>query len=128
MIVGIVDRKGVPCIEVAISGETYRATIDTGFNGDLELPNSVRTLVNPRWIFEAESTLAAGRAVSEDVYAVEFAFDGRMVEAEAAFADVDEVLIGTHLLRDYRLSIDFVAAPSVQNVCAEIGNERRKQE
>ncbi|HEY2414178.1 MAG TPA: hypothetical protein VGI40_18185 [Pirellulaceae bacterium] len=109
MIVGIVDRKGVPCIEVAIASQTYRATIDTGFNGDLELPRFLRPFVNPRWIFEAESTLAAGMSVSEDVYAVEFSFDGRMVETEATFADVDEVLIGTRLLRDYRLSIDFVA-------------------
>jgi predicted aspartyl protease len=109
VILGVVDKKGVPCIDVAIAGKFYRATINTGFNGDVELPDSLRPLVNPRWIFEAESMLAAGIPVSEDVYAVEFPWDGKMVDAEATFADVDEILIGTHLLRDYRLSIDFVA-------------------
>jgi predicted aspartyl protease len=109
VIKGIVDRNGVPYIEVALAGKSYRSTIDTGFNGDFELPHSLRSFVNARWIFEAESMLAAGVTVQEDVYAVEFPFDGRVIEAESMFADSNDILIGTHLLRRYRLSINFVA-------------------
>jgi hypothetical protein len=43
------------------------------------------------------------------VYAVDFPFDGRTVEAEATFSDSEDILLGTRLLRNYRLSINFVA-------------------
>jgi len=38
---------------------------------------------------------------------VDFPFDGRIVEAEVAFVSGSEILIGTHLIREYRLQIDF---------------------
>jgi hypothetical protein len=48
----------------------------------------------------------------EDAYDVDFPFDGRTVLAESTFVNSNEILIGTHLLRDYCLQIDF----SVQTV------------
>jgi predicted aspartyl protease len=105
-----VDKKGLPVISVKIAGSQYRCVIDTGFNGDLELPEALRKHVNPRWIFQAKSRLAAGMTVQEDVYTVDFPFDLKTVEAEATFVDGNEILIGTHLLRGYALRISF--APS----------------
>ncbi len=63
MITGQVDHAGVPIIMVPIGADSRRAIIDTGFNGDLELPLAVKLLVN----------------------------------------------IGTHLLHQHRLKIDFSA-------------------
>ena len=40
MIEGIVDDKGLPVIDLPVDGMDWKATIDTGFNGDLELPLS----------------------------------------------------------------------------------------
>ncbi len=84
------------------------ATIDTGFNGDLELPVSLRGFVNARYLGRVTATLAAGLSATEEVYSVDFLFDGVELQAEATFVDSNQILIGTHLLRHYQLGIDFV--------------------
>jgi hypothetical protein len=45
----------------------------------------------------------------EDLYLVDFPFDSQSMTALASFAPVRDILIGTRLLRDYRLEIDFPA-------------------
>jgi predicted aspartyl protease len=107
LISGVVDKNGVPRIPVQVAGKVHGAVIDTGFNGDLELPEVLRQHVNPRWTFQAISHLAAGVTVLEDVYTVDFTFYGKLVEAEATFVEGDDILIGTRLLRGYSLRIAF---------------------
>lgn len=106
------DQIGTPVIRVEIAGTHYDAVIDTGFNGDLELPEALRKHLNPSFAFQAFSLLAAGVTVEEDVYAVDFPFDGKIVKAVATFVDGSEILIGTHLLRGYRLKISFASPGS----------------
>lgn len=82
--------------------------IDTGFNGDLELPDSLRNLLNTRYVGRVTSALAGGQTIQEDVYLVTFPFDGQIVQAEATFVSDSQILVGTHLLQNYSLHIDFV--------------------
>ena len=107
MIAGHVSDAGVPLVPITIADQEWRATIDTGFNGDLELPETLRTLVNPRFIGRTRFLLAADQAVVEDTFLVNFPFDGETVLAEATFTSVSEILIGTGLLRRHRLEIHF---------------------
>ena len=109
MIAGIVTEDGVPVIDVGAGGQQWQAIIDTGFNGDLELPERLRPRVNARLVARATSLLAANQQIEEDVFLVDFPFDGQTVRAQATFVDGDEILIGTRMLRDYRLRIDFPA-------------------
>ena len=46
--------------------------------------------------------------VEEYLYLVDFPFDGRVVQAEATFVSGNRILIGTRLLREYSLQINFV--------------------
>jgi predicted aspartyl protease len=110
VIEGIVDEKGLPIITLSIAGQEWKATIDTGFNGDLELPYAVGPHVNPKFFGRGMSLLAGGQSLEEEHYLVDFPFDGEVVRALATFVSGDEILIGTHLLIDYRLLIDFPAA------------------
>ncbi len=55
------------------------------------------------------SLLAVNQRIEVDVFRVDFPFDDRMVRAQATFVSGDEILIGTRLLRDYRLRIDLPA-------------------
>jgi hypothetical protein len=57
----------------------------------------------------ARPLLAANQRIEEDVFLVDFPFDGRTLRVQATFVDADEILIGTRMLRDYRLRIDFPA-------------------
>jgi predicted aspartyl protease len=107
LIRGAVSADGVPTIEVLVAGQAFAATIDTGFNGDLELPSSLREVLNPQYLGRSMSVLAAGQTIEEDVYRVQFPFDSRRVSAQVTFVPDSEVLIGTHFLRDYRLEVNF---------------------
>ena len=109
MISGAVSANGVPAILIEIGGKVYRAIIDTGFNSDLELPVELKTRLESKLVGTATFSLAADVIVEEDVYQVDFPFDGRTVRADATFVNGDEILIGAHLLRHYRLTINFVA-------------------
>jgi predicted aspartyl protease len=108
VIVGTVTARSVPMVSIEIAGIAYRAVTDTGFNGDLELPESLRDKLNARWAAKSLARLAGGVSIIEDVYLVDFPFDGRTVEAEASFVKGDEILVGTKLLSDHCLEINFV--------------------
>jgi predicted aspartyl protease len=62
VIEGQVDREGVPVITIEIGGTLQRAVIDTGFNGNLELPVKLKPAVNARFI-RSHSLAAGGRTV-----------------------------------------------------------------
>ena len=106
--VGTVSTDGVPTITLLIAGREWPAVIDTGFNGDLELPEDLRAALNARHVGRVTSALAGGQRIEEEVYVVEFPFDGHVLHAEATFVPDAYILIGTHLLRQYQLHIDFV--------------------
>jgi predicted aspartyl protease len=109
VILGVVSVQGLPTIILPIAGRDWPATIDTGFNGDLELPYPLREPLNAQFVGRATATLAGGQSVEEDLYLVDFPFDGRIVQAEATFVSGNRILIGTRLLSEYSLQIDFVS-------------------
>jgi len=108
MIAGQVNDEGVPVVLLPVAGQAWLSTIDTGFNGDLELPERLRSSVNPRYLCRNRSLLAGGQTIEEEIYLVEFPFDGQTVVAEASFVDGSDILLGTRLLQSYRLEINFV--------------------
>lgn len=96
-----------PVVDLDLGGRTWTATIDTGFNGDLELPYAFGSCVNARFFGVGSADLAGGVTIDEEYYRVDFPFDGDTVPAIASFVDGAEILIGTRLLQAYRLEIDF---------------------
>ena len=68
MIQGTVTIDGVPTVSLEIGGRNWPAIVDTGFNGDLELPEELRSLVNARFIAATEWALAGGQRSVEDTY------------------------------------------------------------
>ena len=78
MISGHVTDDGIPAIVVEVGDEQWRAIIDTGFNGHVELPESLQSQLDGECVGRVSSLLAAGQRIEEDVYLVEFPFDGEM--------------------------------------------------
>lgn len=107
MIEGIVSENGVPTIDVEVGGHLWKGIIDSGFNGELELPERLRLAVKARFVGRVTSLLAANQTIEEDVYLVDFPFDGQKVRAQATFVTGDDILIGTRMLREHRLEINF---------------------
>ena len=107
MVRGTVSVEGLPTITLSIASQVWKATIDTGFNGDLELPEPLRNSLNARYVGQITSALAGGKMLEEAVYLVDFPFDDKVIEAKTTFVPGSGMLIGTHLLREYRLLINF---------------------
>jgi predicted aspartyl protease len=104
----VVTERGVPTVRIRIGPRTWPATIDTGFNGDLELPFSAREHVTAAFVGLVRSRLADGRLIEEAGFALDIRFDGQVVPVETTFSPVGQALIGTRLLRRHRLEVDFV--------------------
>ena len=109
MILGKVTDDGVPVVTLSVGQRDWTTIIDTGFNGDLELPDGLRGLLQPRFKGQFHSLLAGGQRILEDTFEVQFPFDGELVLAEATFSDSQEILLGTGLLLRHHVEIDFPA-------------------
>lgn len=99
--------EGIPTIHLTVGDKEWRATIDTGFSGELELPDGLAESVNRQYFGHGISLLAGGQSVEEDHYLVDFPFDGVTVRALATFVPGDEILVGTGLLAEYELNVGF---------------------
>lgn len=109
MIDGWVDEDGIPWFELPICGRNWRAIVDTGFNGHVELPLELEDQLAPLYIGTFRSELAGGWVVDEKYHLVSIPFDGRSPLVEATFVEGEECLVGTELLAAHRLEIDFPA-------------------
>ena len=107
MIHGTVNDVDQPVVELDIAGRVWEALIDTGFNGDIELPQDLFAALHPRFVGTAVSLLGAGQTAAEDAYLVEIPFDGEDLLVEATFVADDMILIGTQMLSSHRLEVDF---------------------
>ncbi len=107
MIVGRVNSDNVPEITLTIGNDDWPAIIDTGFNGDLELPQPLFQSLAAVYVGTLTSSLAGGQTVVEDCYQVRIPFDGEVLSAQATFVNAQSLLIGTRLLQGYRLTVNF---------------------
>lgn len=105
---GAVDDRGTPVLRIELAGRTWTAVIDTGFDGHLLLPNDLAPHFVRRYLGEVDVVLGGGQDVTEQLFAIEFPFDGQTRTVPTSFAPVEEVLIGTAMLDEYRLEINFV--------------------
>lgn len=109
MLSGEVTDDDIVQIQIPVAGRIWPAMIDTGFNGSLELPEELFQWLRPEFVGVQWSSLAGGQEIEEDIFQVDFLFDGLTVAADATFVETDMILIGTTLLRKHRLEVNFVA-------------------
>jgi len=107
MITGTLTAEGTPIIELLIAGQSWTTIVDTGFDGHLELPDTLRGQLNPVYVGNTLSELAAGQVIEEQVFEVVIPFDGQEVRAHVTFVPGTDILLGTAMLGSYRLEIDF---------------------
>jgi len=55
MILGHVTGDGEQLVLLPVAGGAWPALIDTGFNGDLELPESLHAVLNAEFLFRGVS-------------------------------------------------------------------------
>ena len=116
---GLVNARGEAVLTVRVVGgdrrrdEPVEAVIDTGFDGYLLMPPSVADSLSLPRLGSTRPTLADGRVVTMPVHIASVLWHGRSRPVRVLVADGGS-LVGTALLRDSRLVVDFVPGGSVR--------------
>ncbi len=118
MIVGRINSEIEAVVELVVTGpdgdtETVEAVIDTGFSGNLTLPESAVKVLQLEWLGREPAQLADGRTELFDVFAAKVNWDGavRAIEVQATEA---QPLVGMALLHRHSLKLDIVEDGTVE--------------
>ena len=58
MILGAVTSDGVPTLQLDVAGQSWDAVLDTGFNGDLELPAQLQAVLKSEYLGKVVSPVS----------------------------------------------------------------------
>ncbi|MEA3346342.1 MAG: clan AA aspartic protease [Chloroflexota bacterium] len=108
---GYVDEYGQPRAEISATGVresiTVDAIIDTGFNGELCLPTQIAVQLGLELSATQMAELADGTMQRELIFIGRGVFDGRERRIEISLTGGQDALLGTGLLENKALEIDF---------------------
>ncbi len=111
MLQGFVNEYGEPIVSLElVSGNELvdnSAVIDTGFNGYLSISKNVLKRLDWQFIGYEEYELANGTRFKEKIYLGRIVFDGEAHEVLVVATDSEDALIGTKLLKEKILTINF---------------------
>ena len=108
--IGWVDANGDAIVPIALAaGVTINFVIDTGFDGGLLLPASMAEGLRLPIIGERECLIVGGAILTNFTSLVEIDWMGSRYVTEVILSEGDDCLIGTSLLRQTRLKIDYIA-------------------
>ncbi len=109
---GFVNEYGQPLVEITVTGIrdsiTCPAVVDSGFNGDVCIPTSIAIQLGLELVAAYPIELADGTKRNELVFAGDVVLDGRRENAEVFLTEAQDALLGTGLLWDSVLEIDFI--------------------
>ena len=112
MVQSYFDNSGHPKIKAIVSGSwgqaEIEALIDTGFDGEITLPSVIGVRLGLELTGIEDFELADGSIGEGFVFSGQVTLGERSQKVDIALADIDEALIGTRLLSNYQLTIDFV--------------------
>ncbi|MDI6731938.1 MAG: hypothetical protein QME05_05115 [Candidatus Margulisbacteria bacterium] len=112
MVNGIVNEELEPLVEICLlfHGKVFKtkAVIDTGFNGYISVP--LLLIRDSSWIFVGyeKFEIATGEIVEEKVFLGNVLFNDEVRKVGAIASRAKEVLIGTRLLADKIVEINFL--------------------
>lgn len=105
------DQASHPVIEITVSGlektVTLPALIDTGFDGYLSLPLTVAIPLGLKLTYHTPVTLADGSVKEEFLFEAKVKLGREWQEAVVLINRGDLALLGTKLLEQSQLLIDF---------------------
>ena len=111
MISGFIDQYGYPLVELEVRGlkkeEKTLALIDSGFDGELCLPIEVAISLGLELCGMETMELADGSVRKELVFTGTIKWEGKLRDVKVWLTSADQALIGTDLMLDRLLTIDF---------------------
>ena len=108
---GRVNELAEACVTVRfISGHSIECVIDTGFSGGLMLPRSLIEQIPYLEIGRETFILAGGSEIKADVVAVEAYWLNNVQSFASVISEGGDALIGTDLLKNTVLRIDYLSS------------------
>ena len=111
MIVGFVNESDEPVIKIKLvlsKGERFvNAVIDTGFNGYISVPKKLISDSNWDFLGTEEYELASGELMRERVFLGRIEMGPESLTVFVLSSNSSDTLIGTKLLRNRLLTINF---------------------
>ena len=105
---GEVNEYLEPCVFVRFeNGEPVEFTIDTGFNGALCLPRLAAGQLKLQKVSEVKIFGVGEHTETLDVALATISWCGRKIEVEVLINDGDDRLLGSELLADKTLKINY---------------------
>jgi clan AA aspartic protease len=113
LIEGFANNNLEPIVDIELldengNREKTSVIIDTGFNGYLCLSEDLVEKVKLSYYGSDRFELGDGKVVESDVYLGMIAFDDKEVEVLVILSASEDTLIGTSLLKDKTLFVNFV--------------------
>jgi clan AA aspartic protease len=107
---GYFNVSDEPVIGIDVGSLHIELLVDTGFNGSLIIPTQRCNQLGPILKFEGpeEFHSVTGEMFLADAYSMEIDWLGKRTRvAVATCREVDEAILGSYLLKDCRLTIDY---------------------
>jgi len=112
MLKGVVNDRDEPVVGLRLISSNSRShlhpvIIDTGFNGNLSVPEKLAKRYGWPWIGNESYEIATGDVVEQKVFLGEIRWFGIQQQVYAVASHADDILMGTRLLRQRQLNINF---------------------
>jgi len=105
---GYIDEYGQPMISISVNGLSIDAVVDTGFDSELCLPVQLAIRLGLKLKDVTMFELADGTIKREPVFFGSVKFGKETKDVGIILTESEDALIGTGMLSEYVLRIDFI--------------------
>ncbi len=105
---GYFNSNNEPVVRLDVGSLSVEVLVDTGFDGSLIIPGRVADNMDLRFDAHQDFLSVTGEAFFASACSTEIDWLGRRIRvAVARCGEVSEALLGSHMLQDCRLTIDY---------------------
>jgi clan AA aspartic protease len=105
---GSFNTQGEPIIKLKVGSLFADLLVDTGFDGGLILPSHVATKLDLTYEGLEDYDSVSGERIVAKAYSIEIDWLGKRVRiAVIVSPKINEAILGSHILSDCRLTIDY---------------------
>jgi clan AA aspartic protease len=105
---GFFNTRGEPVIKLKVGSPSSEILVDTGFDVGLILPSNVATHLDLTYEGLEDYDSVSGERIVAKAYSIEIDWLGKRVRVSVIVSPkINEAILGSHMLRDCRLTIDY---------------------
>jgi clan AA aspartic protease len=105
---GYFNERDEPVVTLDVGSLSIEVLVDTGFGGSLIIPGNIAHQLDLEFVGPEEFRSVTGETFLADAFSIRMDWLGKSIRVPVATSkEVNLSLLGSHLLRDCRLTIDY---------------------